>query len=287
MAERAYYPSSPACGHWETLLADALDGMLRPEDETVFADHKASCPACASMYEEARRGREWMEFLAPEPEVPAGLYEKILAGTEHGIGHEHGLHLAGQAAHGLSALVGHAGGQILPEPTLWQRKHLPGFLHQLQEPRLMMTMAMAFFSVALTLNMTGVKPNQLKASDLRPASIRSVMERRLTMASTPVVRYYDHLRFVYEVQTRMRRLKHSSEIEELGKQTPEAQPLAAPAGQSDPGQPAPGQSRKQPAPERRQQAPEVLQSNLTNPQTQMHSGGSAEAERERNTPWIA
>ena len=36
MAERTHIPSSPACGQWETLLADALDGLLRPEDEATF-----------------------------------------------------------------------------------------------------------------------------------------------------------------------------------------------------------------------------------------------------------
>ena len=72
MAERTHIPSSPACGEWETLLADALDGLLKPEDEARFAAHKAVCPACAALYEEARKGREWLEFLSPEPEPPAG-----------------------------------------------------------------------------------------------------------------------------------------------------------------------------------------------------------------------
>ena len=44
----------------------------------------AVCPACAALFEEARRGREWLEFLSPEPEVPAGLLDKILAQTGPG-----------------------------------------------------------------------------------------------------------------------------------------------------------------------------------------------------------
>ena len=39
----ANLPSSPACGQWETLLVDALDGLLRPEDEAevekMFQSH--------------------------------------------------------------------------------------------------------------------------------------------------------------------------------------------------------------------------------------------------------
>ena len=65
MAERTYIPSSPACGQWETLLADALDGLLKPEDEATFTAHMAVCPACTALFEEARRGREWLEFLSP------------------------------------------------------------------------------------------------------------------------------------------------------------------------------------------------------------------------------
>ena len=44
----------------------------------------AICPACTALFEEARRGREWLEFLSPEPEVPEGLLDKILAATGPG-----------------------------------------------------------------------------------------------------------------------------------------------------------------------------------------------------------
>jgi hypothetical protein len=81
------------------------------------------------------------------------------------------------------------------------------------EPRLMMTAAMAFFSIALTLNLTGVRLSDIRLSNLRPSAIRSFMERRLTMASTPIIRYYDHLRLVYEVQSRMRELRRSTQGE--------------------------------------------------------------------------
>src|ERR1700728_2903806 len=84
MTERTHIPSSQACGEWETLLADALDGLLMPADEAKFTAHKADCPACAALYEEARKGREWLEFLSPEPDVPSGLLEKILAQTSSG-----------------------------------------------------------------------------------------------------------------------------------------------------------------------------------------------------------
>ncbi len=199
MADRVHIPNSPACGHWETLLADALDGLLRPEDEATFTSHMATCPACTALFEESRRGREWLDFLSTEPEIPEGLLDKILAATG-----------PGQVA-GYGLVTG--GGNVLPMPPAWQRPGFIGRVRRFAEPRLLMTAAMAFFSIALTLNLTGVKLADLRVSNLRPSAVRSFMQRRLTMASTPIIRYYDHLRVVYEVQSRMRELRRGTQGE--------------------------------------------------------------------------
>jgi hypothetical protein len=206
MADRGNIPNSPACGLWETLLADALDGLLRPEDEATFSSHMAACPSCTALFEEARRGREWLEFLSPEPEVPEGLLDKILAQT--GPGHTSEYKLA-------------TADNIIPMAIpAWQRPGMMGRVRRFAEPRLLMTAAMAFFSIALTLNMTGVKLTDIRLSNLRPTAVRSFMERRLTMASTPIIRYYDHLRLVYEVESRMREIRQNNQ----GKQQQQTQP---------------------------------------------------------------
>ncbi len=221
MAERTHIPSSPACGEWETLLADALDGLLRPEDEARFTAHKAACPACTALYEEARKGREWLEFLSPEPEVPAGLLDKILATTGPGRG------VAAGWAAGVPLPVA-AGANAVPAfvPPIWQQ---PGFFARLRnavQPSMMMTAAMAFFSIALTLNLAGVRLTSMHLADLRPKALRSYVERQLTMASVPIVRYYDHLRFVYEVESRVRELRGQAEGQGNSEpQSNETQPL--------------------------------------------------------------
>ena len=190
---------SAACGQWETLLADALDGTLKPEDEATFTDHLAVCPSCAELFEEARRGREWLDFLSTEPEVPAGLLDRILAQTGPGQVEGYGLIPAPSAG--------------MPTLQPWQQPGFAGQIRRFAQPRLLMTFAMAFFSIALTLHLTDVRLSSLRLSDLRPSSVRSFMERRLTMASTPIIRYYDHLRFVYEVESRMRELRRSTQGE--------------------------------------------------------------------------
>jgi hypothetical protein len=294
MAERTNIPSSPACGLWETLLADALDGLLQPQDEATFAAHMAVCPACTALFEESRKGREWLEFLSPEPEVPAGLLDKILAQTG-----------PGQVA-GFGLVTG--GGSALPMPQPWQRPGFVGRVRRFAEPRLLMTAAMAFFSIALTLNVTGVRLSSIRLADLRPSAVRSFMERRLTMASTPIIRYYDHLRLVYEVESRMRELKRATQGEGQGGDSQPKQKDAAPA--------APGESKQTPNhkdggsrvdPPQESVNPaanefnDVLETSLkdqersTTPATTTrhwgpgpaHSGGSAMELRERSTKWTA
>jgi hypothetical protein len=274
MADRGNIPNSPACGLWETLLADALDGLLRPEDEATFTSHMAVCPACTALFEEAQRGREWLGFLTTEPEVPEGLLDKILAQT--GPGQVEGYGLV-------------AGSNVLPMPPAWQRPGLMGRIRRFAEPRLLMTAAMAFFSIALTLNMTGVKLTDLRISNLRPSAVRSFMERRLTMASTPIIRYYDHLRLVYEVESRMRELRGTGEGNS-NKQKKNAQPVA------------PGESKQNPShkdggsrvdPPQQSGAPalkdsfDYLETSVTLQDRPVHSGGSEVAIRERSTVWTA
>jgi Putative zinc-finger len=287
MVERTNIPSSPECGQWETLLADALDGLLSPRDEATFNAHMVTCAACAALYDESRRGLEWLEFLSPEPEVPAGLLDRILAQTGPGQ----------VAGYGLVA----DSSNVMQMPQPWQRPGFMGQVRRFAEPRLFMTAAMAFFSIALTLNLTNVRLSSLRLADLKPTNIRSFVERRVNMASTPVIRYYDHLRFVYEVETRMRELRRTSEDSN-------SQPLKDSApGQSkeNPGTQNPthkdGGSRVDPPQQSvsptYNEVTDLLESSLTFPiltdpcvegqEGPAHSGGSTVEVRERSTKWTA
>jgi len=292
MAERTNIPASPACGLWETHLADALDGLLSPAEEATFNAHMAVCPSCSALYEESKRGREWLEFLSPEPEVPAGLLDRILAQT--GPGQTAGLNLVAESGNVISIAQG--------KVPAWQRPGFMGHIHRFAEPRLLMTAAMAFFSIALTLNLTGVKLSSLRLADLRPSAIRSVMERRLNMASTPIIRYYDHLRFVYEVESRMRELRRTTQTEGQGTGTSSEKQQKDKDSQSS----APSDPKKVPGVKdggSRMDLPqqsvnpannpaatdstEILESILTFQERPAQSGGSAQALRERSTVWTA
>ena len=102
-------------------------------------------------------------------------------------------------------------GNVVPLIPVMQHQGFMARMRRFAEPRLLMTAAMAFFSIALTLNLTGVRLSRIRVSDLKPVSVKMYVERQFTTASTPIVRYYDHLRFVYEVQSRMRELRRTTQ----------------------------------------------------------------------------
>jgi hypothetical protein len=212
------------CDEWENLIADALDGTLNAADAAAFERHHGECTLCAQMLKEAQQGKAWMEYLAVEPEVPADLLQKILARTSgHSVaGEEPGV------APGVPQPV-HA----VPARSAWHRV-LPvvrQVARQAFEPRLMMTAAMAFFSIALTLNLTGIKLTEVRAADLRPARLRATLTRQYYSTNEQVMKYYENLRLVYEMEARVRELRRSTEAE------PSPRPAPRPLQDETPKQP--------------------------------------------------
>ncbi len=61
-----------------------------------------------------------------------------------------------------------------------------------------MSFGMAFFSLSVALSVLGVKPADLRSVSLRPAAIRHTYYN----TQARVVRYYDNIKFVYEVEAR-------------------------------------------------------------------------------------
>ena len=216
-------PSNPQhCAQCEAMLSDALDGTLSAADKATFDLHLAGCPTCAAMLADAQRGAAWMEMLKyPRPEPPTTLLERIIAETSGKdaalanppivLGATDRLRtpntLVGQPvlAPSLAGQPAFASNNVIPFRTrLTQGFRSLG--QSMLQPRLAMTAAMAFFSIALTLNLTGVRITDLRASDLKPSSI----VRSVSLAKARVVRYSDNLRVVYELESRVRDLQQRS-----------------------------------------------------------------------------
>ena len=231
-----------SCEAWEAMLADALDGTLNARDAEAFYAHSNKCGAgCAELLEEAKRGTEWLRFLRQTPEAPEGLLEKILAGTT-GIP-DAPLPVVGDAV-------------ALPRQP-WLGVPMNLLQRHMAESRILMTIAMAFFSLALTLNLTGVRLNQLKLSDLRPSAIAASLSHQYYTTTAHVTRFYMNARIFYELESRV------NEIRGRDNNAPASQPAS-------------------PRPEQKQQ-PQTQPSNSGKPGGSARRGPGAEPEqRERH-----
>jgi hypothetical protein len=258
------------CARCEAMLADALDGTLSPSEQTDFDLHLAGCASCSAMLADAQRGAAWLEMLkTPRPEPPSALLERILAETCNPADLTAGKHRSAHAMWQPGTILSHPGAVGVPAvrsaATYAPATVLPfrarmasGFRlrsigQTLLQPRLAMTAAMAFFSIALTLNLTGVRVSELRVSDLSPSSLK----RSFYEANAHVLRYYDNLKVVYELESRVRDLQRSSNSDDPY-QLPASQ-SAAPAGQKQ--QPS-GEQQDTPAGRK----PESKQSRPSRPQ---------------------
>jgi hypothetical protein len=210
------------CAQCETMLADALDGALTADQLERFDAHVTECVLCSQMLADARRGAAWLEMLrTPRPEPPVTLLEQILSATSGAQGTitagrmvTGGMGQAGFAGAMIGRTVGAAAvvpgfvasgagagyGNVVPFRTRAAAALRRNSLGQIAlQPRFAMTAAMAFFSIALTMNLTGIHPLSLRASDLRPSSLK----RNFADADARVVRYYEGLRVVYELESRV------------------------------------------------------------------------------------
>jgi len=267
-----------ACAQCEAMLADALDGALSAADQALFDTHMAHCDPCSQMLADARRGAAWLEILRdPRPEPPAALLERILAQTS-GVQaapaaidapQHHGSLLTPSPIHGgVAPYTGspHYGapafGKVIPfRSRVASAVRTSAFAQVMLQPRLAMTAAMAFFSIALTMDLTGVRLRDLHASDLRPENL----QRSFYQANASVVRYYEGLRVVYELESRVHDLESATgDDTPAGTQTSSpnsSQDGAAPNGgsgkdnQPDQPQTAPGNHAPAAQPQPRQSAP--------------------------------
>jgi hypothetical protein len=200
------------CDDWEAMLTDALDGQLGARDLAAFDAHAAGCAGCADLLAHTRQGQEWLVYLHGEPEVPPALVSRILDRT------------TGAGAIPIPVIAGAALGTGAAAAAIAR----PRSFH---ETRLLMTVAMAFFSIAVTLNMAGVKLTSLRLADLRPASIGNSLSRQFYETRAQISKFYNNARFVYQLESKMRELRRDSETTQ-----PAPQKKAEPSSRNDEGQ---------------------------------------------------
>jgi hypothetical protein len=187
------------CNEFDLLLSDALDGVLTGAGLDRFQAHGRGCKACGPLLAEAEAGRNWLNGLT-EAEPPASLVTNILASTT-GVDTQRLLATARSSQPRISWWE-HVQASLL-EPV-WAT---------VRQPRFAMSFGMAFFALSVGLTVAGVKPADLRQISLRPSAIRH------TYYSTQarVVHYYENVRIVYEVESRVREIKRTVAPAEPGR----------------------------------------------------------------------
>lgn len=173
--------SGMACSEFESLLSDALDQTLNGATLQRFQAHGGSCAVCGPLLREAEMGRGWLKAL-DEAEPPSDLVNNILAATS---GVRSNRRVSAGWWEQLSAAI------VAP---------ITGVLRQ---PRFVMSFGMAFFAVSICLSLAGVRLSDLSTADLRPSAIK----RNYYETSGRVVKYYENIRVVYEMESRAQEFK--------------------------------------------------------------------------------
>src|SRR5208283_3275941 len=177
--------SGMQCVECEALLAEAIDGTLHGSTLAAFEAHQQSCPACRTKVEEATAGMHWLKGL-DEIEPPKNLVHNILAQT------------IGQIPEPRAALA--------PRGEGWLERikgKLSPVFAPVVTPRFAMSFGMAFFSITMLLSIAGFHLADLRHVDMSAKGIT----RTYYSTQARVVRYYENIRLVYEIESRVRDLR--------------------------------------------------------------------------------
>jgi hypothetical protein len=182
------------CGEFDALLSEALDQRLSGEKLERFQAHARICPTCGPLLAEADAGLRWLHELV-EVDPPANLVDNILAATS-GVDT---VRLRADAR---------APAQIswFERVQDWASMLVSPILGVAKQPRFAMSFGMAFFSLSITMSLAGVKLADLRHADLRPSAIK----RNYYETSGKVTKYYENIRFVYEIESRVREFKRAT-----------------------------------------------------------------------------
>jgi hypothetical protein len=190
--------NSMQCQEFDALLVEATDGLLTGTRLQAFEAHARVCPSCGPLAAAAQAGRQWLKSL-PEVEPPAYLVSSILAST------------TGVDTQRLRTMVptGPTRASVFDQARAWVDSVVNPVWGVMRQPRFAMSFAMVFFAASLGLSVMGVKPADLREVSLRPTAIRHAYHT----TSGRVVKYYENIRLVYEVESRLREFKRAAPAE--------------------------------------------------------------------------
>jgi len=169
------------CAEIEILICDYVDGTLPADRKALVERHLAECPACAEL---ARDSAAAVAFIDRAAEVtpPPELVTRILFDAPW--------------RKNKSTATG-------------VRSRLAGWLSPVLQPRFVMGAAMTILSFSILSQLAPVR--QLRASDLQPKAVWTGLENRVFDVWDRTVKFYDNLKFVYQIQTTLREWQQQDE----------------------------------------------------------------------------
>jgi len=183
------------CNEFDTLLSDALDGILGGAVLDRFQAHARICKTCGPLLAEAEAGRTWLKGLT-EVEPPASMVANILASTT-GVDTQR-LWTPARAPQ--------------PRVSWWeqvQASYLEPIWAVVRQPRFAMSFGMAFFAISVTLTALGIKPGEVATLVAHPATIRHTYYN----TQARVIRYFDNSRSVLELNAMVRAIRRTPPAE--------------------------------------------------------------------------
>lgn len=174
------------CSEFETLLADYVDGAVTAGQRTALEQHAAACVDCAAFMSDVTGA---VRFLGRANDItpPPELITRI----------------AYQAPMGRLR-------DPLDRPGILNRFALK-WLQPLLQPRLAMGMAMTILSFAMLEKCTGIQVQHIQPADLNPVRVWDGVEDRAIRTKDRAVKYYENIRLVYEIQSRLKEMEAQQE----------------------------------------------------------------------------
>lgn len=165
------------CADVEILLCDYLDQALDAPARREMEEHLRACPACGEMARDISGALAFIgkaAVIEPPPELLTRIINEVP--TEAGPVHH----------------------------KAWYRRIFKGRLEPLLQPRYVMGMAMTVLSFSMMAKIAHIDVRQLTPSDLNPVKIWMAADDHVHRTWDRAVKYYDNLRVVIEIQSRLR-----------------------------------------------------------------------------------
>src|SRR3954471_15415454 len=174
------------CAQFEVLLADYLDGTLPESERARVEQHAADCEHCRELLADVQGAVRFLrntEEVVPPPEL-------------------------------ITRIAYHAPTGRIRRPFERQgfmSRVISEWLRPILQPRLAMGMAMTILSIAMLERCTGVKMQHIQAEDLSPVRIWGSIEDKTVRLKDRAVKYYENLRWVYEIEVRLHELREQQD----------------------------------------------------------------------------